>query len=572
MKWHEFKTQKARGLAYLCTHTGYLGFLGKPGMMPMLGYDGWSGAREIRVFPYDYSAFTNLPIFARPCPTVPRHGFVDSRFVSSVAEVAALVAQTYKEEKEAEIITMPRLEGQYSAVLSPSSLVLGTGNDGATSGHGVLLSVPLPLPNLHRWNLAYSGKAEYGTKEAPEHIYLEAVEHDGRMVLVQARPGPVTETGLADYVPRDMVVEVVYKLNESWSPSLLQWEGMVKGWKEEKGLVVWAPGSSLTSHFAVHCIQNGVPFITRKEEPKEGEKLEKQAPPKFTKVGRDRFAREMEKRLKEKLYFDQGKDVKHGIASSFALATAHAHSVWGNDTFLVKLRVRALIHLLRYAAVACIGEARHFCTSGPGRPTDPNDPRAVEYKTVSIEHARKPTLPWEILHPAAPKTLVEIHPDRASVYNVAFKHSLEALMDWVVLAAQDLAQPGWREGMGGDKWASSARVCRETWDALQLFLAQPDKKNWRRLCQKWNELAFAVHNGGGLLNKWCGVVLDTMSRFPGVGLLGAYPILLQEKSGVEAGEVKDIVEDVEAFLSTPSEEEEEEIDPLHVLTENGEQK
>jgi len=74
--------------------------------------------------------------FSRPCPMRPRHGFVDSREIRTVAEAAGLIQETLHADEDAEIVTMPLVNAAFSGIWTPGSLVVGQRNDRATAGTG----------------------------------------------------------------------------------------------------------------------------------------------------------------------------------------------------------------------------------------------------------------------------------------------------------------------------------------------------------------------------------------------------------------------------------------------------
>lgn len=556
LEYSQFGTQKVRGLAWLARSGNICGFEG-PGYLSRMGAE-TGGSRLIRVWPYDEPPA--YPFFARPCPEAPRHGFVESRSVANPTDLMRLIMQTYAEDPKAEIIFMPRLTGLYSAVATPNMVTIGKKNDGVTAGNGVLVQLSAPTPSLPIWNHNFSGMTSYKNEEV---IYIEAVENAGRMVTVQARPGPLVDS-MVDFVPKDLTVTGVWLLGGGELPNLLTWEKWVKEWKEIPGFVVHAPGSSLASHYAVHCIQNGVPFLTRKGAPKVGDLLRKEAPIKVTGWGRKRFKDEMQARMAERRYHDAPQGTREQANNAgFAISVAHAHSLWGNDVVSAKLRARGLIYLLRFTAIACVGEARHFYMCGPGRPLcdqDYIDFYALENKYVASAKAalsdwpqdeqkadiintaremglaaveeykkrrsRSPLLPWESeCHPYK-MPLEPEKPKRQDVYKNLFHKDLETLMGYLPAAIVDLQQPGWFRRMGGDKWAAAASSALATWEALRVFLGEPSSTNWRRLCEKWNLLAFSVHNGGKILNKWCDA--DKYAELPAAGLASNALLVVEE--------------------------------------------
>ena len=137
-----------------------------------------------------------FPVFARPCPVWPRHGFVDSLAVGSPEELAAVWANTRAADPDGELVIMPVIDAVCSAVMTAGGVSVGRGNDGATAGHE---STYLPL--------AHVDMSAYRNVDAP-YPYLEAVQnHSGRVCLVQLRAGPPFDGGAGDFIPAPVTVD-----------------------------------------------------------------------------------------------------------------------------------------------------------------------------------------------------------------------------------------------------------------------------------------------------------------------------------------------------------------------------
>lgn len=78
--------------------------------------------------------------FARPCPSRPRHGFVESRPVNltnpekAAAEIRALLEHARDFDPLAEIVLMNYLPAEYNVIVTPGAVVIGPEHDGATAG------------------------------------------------------------------------------------------------------------------------------------------------------------------------------------------------------------------------------------------------------------------------------------------------------------------------------------------------------------------------------------------------------------------------------------------------------
>src|SRR5438046_5321750 len=187
----------------------------------------------------------HLPAWGRPCPITPRHGFVDSRRVETRAQLESLWAESVAADPHAELLVMKQIEAVSSAILAPGLLVIGPGNDGATSGHD-----SLSLPIRADVNYRAGTLIRAGITDAP---YLEVVvDNHARPYAVQLRDGLACGRDV-DFVPERMDVSNVVVLDPDprKQPDLLTWPTMVANFPA--GTAVYQLGGSMASHQAMHC-------------------------------------------------------------------------------------------------------------------------------------------------------------------------------------------------------------------------------------------------------------------------------------------------------------------------------
>lgn len=258
---HNPRTQKAKGITEL-EWNGF-DFLDK-----------YVGATSGESSVHDTTALLNplpnlnYPLFARPCPLLPRHGFVNSRVVECDADLQSLAHDTYAADVESEMVLTAPLDATHSAILQEGRLTIGPGHDGATAGRE---SVSVYLRgDGHLKEHAICLRS--GVKESP---YIELVYDAGdKPKAVQLRDGPRLPQSI-DNVPEAMTVLRVLAVEpDEWGvvPSLLAWEKAIKG--SDRGTVVYHPGGTLSSHYSIHAVVAGVPVMISRE-PMVGEKLEK---------------------------------------------------------------------------------------------------------------------------------------------------------------------------------------------------------------------------------------------------------------------------------------------------------
>lgn len=192
------------------------------------------------------------PFFVRPCPVIPRHGFVDSRVVTDRDQLKGVINEVRAVEPDAEVALCKPINATLNAIVSNGSAVFGPGNDGATSGHE---SVSIPIPSS-----IYKHQVPTSIVPPDEEPYWELVYDRIRgWVVVQVRSGPRTGFGdVRDYIPNQVIIRKIIEAGGD----LLRWESLVRKLSQEEGVVVYHPGGTLYSHYAVHCIVNGVPVVT----------------------------------------------------------------------------------------------------------------------------------------------------------------------------------------------------------------------------------------------------------------------------------------------------------------------
>ncbi len=266
------RTQKAKGIAVLADHK-----------LPVPEYDIY----KIEKLKTEEQLKKLEGRFVRPCPVTPRHGFVDSRLVSTRAEAEAIIQETKKADSKAEFVVMPHVAASHSAIWCPGQLAIGLGNDGATTGRECLMVPVTGKPaqdTVSDWDQLLK---DAGITDAP---YLELLwtkqqekkasklpKNNGNLVpdkskpaeyeikYVQLRNGPKLPDSV-DFIPSEMVVKKVVEAEGD----LLDWEKKAKGFTP--GTVVYHPKGTLASHYAVHCFLSKIPVLTSRK-PKIGETL-----------------------------------------------------------------------------------------------------------------------------------------------------------------------------------------------------------------------------------------------------------------------------------------------------------
>lgn len=470
-----------------------------------------------------------FPIFARPCPTRPRHGFVESRVVNSEKELLGLLCETLEADPSGEVMLMRPLTGAASAVATDTGVVWGKGNAGVTAGTGDQWLIPVPASEK-TLTARLTEESSILAKDLRGSVFIECVEHQGKVRIVQMRDGPASVPVGGDYVPeKDYKVENIIHLDakEQLDVNLLEWEKRVLS--APKGTVVMLPGSSLTSHLAVHALAKKFAVLTDKDKDVDVGAILQPASDQPAPLTKADYAK-MASLIKRKL--PHGKNSR----AAFSVAVLHAQAAWGNAPHLLWARVAGAAMMARLLVSACVGEARHFYTSGPGR--------------YSSKVA--PSVPWKkILGKALPseRKYDDARVPRSKVLEKVYRYSLSSLRSLAEASRRDF-KGYWGDpddedggtGYGGPKWAESARVAMKLCDALLAFERKPTAARWTTVLMAYNNGVAAAHNGGRLLDKWAEwSEIDLCAKHPQWGLLS--PQMMFITTGVKMAQTGMVEDD-----------------------------
>lgn len=203
-------------------------------------------------------------VFVRACPVRPRHGFVESRVVHTLKELREVHDETLEADPNGEWLLGEMIPATSNAVITPSSIAVGPGHDGATGGMNCLTlplakTVGLRMEDFPKESLALAAIA------APEVPYVETVtsgtKGNEKTFATQLRAG-MEMPRMTDYLPETMTVRRVIRAEGSH----LAWETLMQslagGLALQQGIVVDHTKGSMVSHYALHAVANGVPIVT----------------------------------------------------------------------------------------------------------------------------------------------------------------------------------------------------------------------------------------------------------------------------------------------------------------------
>lgn len=430
-------------------------------------------------------------IFARPCPLVPCHGFVDSRVVSSASDILQVVKETVKADPNGEVILMPFIEAKYSAVQVGEYVTLGIGHDGVTAGKGQKVTLPasiLPVDvssktfRTQRWHQDQIGMYQ-------PHMYeMVVAERNGelRWHVVQARAvkPDVENAGSKGWGWFSKHVTcfpwTFYSIldSRSWNHSKLM--SVAKATPIPDRIYVV---DSMASHGACLFIEHNHSVITF-------DKIQSLCPDQWISGNKGkgvtvdeapapitepmagmldilaaRFASELGKPIRKSHPFWIESDWVN-LASTTAKS---AREIGASDNpRLMMVLGEGLAYLFRLSVTACIGEARHAWRHGWG-----------------LALRGKPLLR---LKPS------DAHPipagDRNSIYAEQLDNPSIANLLRNLAAADALFAMQWHgNAFGGPKWHTISQACIALYDAIRA-------KDWARIWPTANQLSMLTHNGG----------------------------------------------------------------------------
>jgi hypothetical protein len=398
--------------------------------------------------------------FVRPCPMRPRHGFVDSRVIRNADEAAEIIRQTLEADAEAELVTMERIEAEYSGIWTTGHLAIGTGTDGATAGTSAL-TIPV-IGDMSNSKL----NKEAGINNAPYmELLWKSETHCGaptdfQSYAVQLRDGPELPQSSQDYIPAEIIVSNVI-LAEG---DLLEWETKMKN--VPPGTIVHHPNGSLASHYAIHAVLNNIPVCITWA-PKIGETVRP------TTQGETKPSIEL---MRAGFVIGCKMEIPYNEAAYFMLAGCHHISQWrGKHDILLGA---AMGCAWRLTIAAGLGESRHAKGA--------RNSRRISRESIYDKAWAK----------------VEALPVRKK-----FSKAIDAFLD------ADL----WREGFGGKSWFKFVRF------GVLMYNSLVDK-NPDGALEFLNQLVHSEHNNGWAFNKFImGSELDKVAECPVYGAVRCAP-------------------------------------------------
>lgn len=523
------RSQKAKGVDWLLRHSTYY----SPFFLPPADYYYEPGlseelaAKAVRFLPIHDP---HLPAFVRPCPMKPRHGFVESRMVTSVRQLIAVTRAAFLADPDAEFILMPQLSGRFSAVATNAGVTWGAGNSGVT---GLGLTYHIPVGSTADVWMAWLPQGERKSIGIKNNLFIELVEDAGKMRAVQLRDGPELPT-VRNYIPCRWHISDVLSPPGADYP-LLEWEADVKRLAKKvetledgskRGAVIWLPNGNLASHFAVHGVGLEIPVLCD-ELPLIGTTLEPEAAgnKQLGAVDLEYLRGDLAGSFCWRFHLSGEGALDHANgACTTAVAALHACAAWGNEPHLLRLRAFSAAIIARMTIAAALGEDRHFYRAGPGKNWGGHPVwQPVEPDLDNTDSERPSCVPWTEIMPAE-RVAGYFHPKgvqvtREEVYAHTLNLPLHKLVRIVPGLLADMQENGWDGSYGGHNWRHAVECAGKLLDACAAFIRKATPARWSAVLAETNNTVNCVHNGGRVLSKWInGGALNTLAIHPQLGL------------------------------------------------------
>ena len=422
----------------------------------------------------------NFPVFARPCPTIPRHGFVDSVSCKNFHELNAVSNATYLEEPNAELMITKPVSSSYNAIITNGVITFAHGNDGATSGNGCRyfyvsedpVSKAIDLPK----GICLEGEVPF---------YELVVSKDGKVNLVQCRSAPGLPPS-KDFVPHTVNVKTVIKAGGD----LLEWEKKLKN-VDPFTTAIDHSGGSLASHFSIHAIINKIPIFTTYS-PKVGQLIEPTVEsPEINDLDRQKFFESFVVGFSSTDHiYDNAKFIKQDPLQisrnilHLSLATLHNFNAINYHKDYALLGV-VLGMFVRVCFSVSKGEARFAKNNS------------------CVQNSKM----WKD-EPKLKKYIGDLPSSRSACYKSLLRSSATQAIEEIPYIYRVFDGVNWGGGYGGSRWAACTR------SALNLFNSCV-AGNIEKVVEQFNVVINENHNGGKYLNKIINVSdFDTVAKDP----------------------------------------------------------
>lgn len=444
-------TQKAKGVFFLQEKASKLASLN---LSPNSHYAFKAG--EV----FDATDF-NYPVFARPCPVNPRHGFVDSVICKNADELNIVSKKALDADPQAEILITKPIKSSHNIVFNDGVITFGPGNDGATSGKNCQYFY---VDNDCIGDaLGIKGKNIIKDGEGPFYEFVIPEGGDESPFLVQVRSAPHTPK-CKDFVPHQVKVQNIIKADGD----LLEWESRMKN-VDKSNTIIDHRGGSLSSHYAIHAVINNIPIFTTYL-PDTGAVVEPTAiSTEITDLDRDNFFQG----------FVDGFNAHRDISKENVVAWARSVVITALGTLHNFAQISAMKDYRLLGQVLGLFTKVTFAVSaGESRFAFDRGIRNIEYFADYKKHINK----------------FAGTGGRTALYKMVTDSSINDVKYIVRNCLNIFGLVAWGGSYGGPRWLSC------TTSATKLYNACI-KKDIHSVVELFNKVINEMHNGGKYLNK-----------------------------------------------------------------------
>lgn len=471
------KTQKVRGITWCIRNVSLPGFVATWTHIHVLLNTALRNiCTQLHASTEEFTHVTEklaAPIFARPCPLKPRHGFVESRDITSARDLQNVAEETLAADADGELLLCEKIDADYSAVATVANITYGLGNDGATAGRNAL-TVPYPAWASASLISKSFDKIPYGVIKDSPYIELVWPKISDIPYVCQLRDGPIPQT-MVDYIPK--TVEVAHVLNTTNCNGdeldLITFEEAIAAAKDEVGFVVNHVGGCLTSHYAIHCIINNVPILCSRA-PVIGETLRVACVDDKLAIDYDRLAVHIVRAfsLVKELYNKEARN--YSYLAAIGCSYLHAQILWDGRDHLLKLRAYGIAATLTCLCAALLGEARHASNTWLTRIWG----EKIDF--LYRDYVKR---------------------ERSVIFSSAFSISVQELAAYYPLLYDTYLQYEWPNSYGGLAWLNCTQSTQSFFRAVCNFVQAPCSVSYADAVKHWNRAINTIHNSGTPIRK-----------------------------------------------------------------------
>ena len=433
--------------------------------------------------------------FARPCPMVPCHGFVDSRIVSNLNEWRAVLNETKEADPKGEVLITEWINATASAVVDSRQITTGHGHDGVTSGKGV--HAQAKLFQNKRWAPEIESLMSMTLRRyiniPPNHSVLIELVRNGKGMWI-----PVQVRGVAAKEAYDSHCISKYKqVTNAVLVNMLDWSNnksvlWIAENKNRNRKAVVCMVNSILSHVGCLLREDGFTVVDDKFM-QERAARSSDADRTYTFISRAKYPspsrrKEIADWMMYGLQCTEFGDIDlHSTLATLASGAAQEYSSTTTHPALIGI---GSAMLFRLSAIASVGEFRYWWHERKSH--IPTQRRVSPFGKTPIAGRTSESL-RDYLFAVS----------RSQLYDSGFTIPLFKLLSLLSCADGTFNQTWSNAAMGGMRWHNITSMTMRFYTSMRKFILNPTIKNYKEQGVLGNALSMTVHNGGsGPLSKF----------------------------------------------------------------------